>query len=289
MCAPLWVVGPFRWSVLSSVPSASTWPSSLRRMMEAILNPEAVDDRVSTSAHLMLHTAPPPANPPALPPPPPRAVPPRPRSAWHPPTTCFRAGVLPPRLSGSWGLPQHLPSHCYSLSSLFVSWALLWGGAGGGNGSRITMGTSGWSSRAARLSLSEGRHVLTLFFALPLCSLTRSLCPCVCSWAPYVCSQDPRALSSVCGALVLCSRVVCVWVQDLFKRMNNELRRQANDILSRSNRATQFDIAKVCLWMDEQEQKKKKKKKKEGTKPSACSLPCEARLEAVWMPQNRAV
>lgn len=37
----------------------------------------------------------------------------------------------------------------------------------------------------------------------------------------------------------------CCCMQDLLKRMNNELRRQANDILSRSNRATQFDIAKV--------------------------------------------
>ena len=57
------------------------------------------------------------------------------------------------------------------------------------------------------------------------------VCVCVC-----VCVR-------VCVCVCACVRV-CVH-QDLFKRMNVELRRQADAILSKANRATQFDIAKV--------------------------------------------
>ena len=33
--------------------------------------------------------------------------------------------------------------------------------------------------------------------------------------------------------------------EDLFKRLNSELKRQADNVLSKANRANQFDIAKV--------------------------------------------
>ncbi|CAI5930828.1 unnamed protein product [Closterium sp. NIES-64] len=49
--------------------------------------------------------------------------------------------------------------------------------------------------------------------------------------------------------LELSGQLVSLLFEDLFKRMNMELRRQADAILSKSNRATQFDIAK-CIRPD---------------------------------------
>ena len=37
--------------------------------------------------------------------------------------------------------------------------------------------------------------------------------------------------------------------EDLFKRMNSDLKRMADSVLSKANRATQFDVAK-CIRTD---------------------------------------
>eukprot|EP00897_Mesotaenium_endlicherianum_P004680 jgi/Mesen1/423/ME000100S10653 len=40
----------------------------------------------------------------------------------------------------------------------------------------------------------------------------------------------------------------CVYIADIFKRMNMDLKRQADAVLSKANRATQFDIAKSSFY-----------------------------------------
>ena len=49
--------------------------------------------------------------------------------------------------------------------------------------------------------------------------------------------------------LELAGQLLALLFEDLFKRLNSDLRRQADAVLSKANRATQFDIAK-CFRPD---------------------------------------
>ena len=57
------------------------------------------------------------------------------------------------------------------------------------------------------------------------------------------------------ASVIVCSqcngskKCTCPYFEDCFKRLNADLKRQADAVLSKSNRATQFDILK-CIRQD---------------------------------------